>query len=87
LIEKLKLEEPNLYSLINDLNYNIKIKNKDENRSQRLIFFGLKNNLLILKNNCSEYFIDKTFKIIPKAFRPYKLFVLSDINKENKTPF
>ena len=36
--------------------------------------------------NIIEYFIDSTFKIIPKIFQPNKLLTITVINyKENKT--
>ena len=31
----------------------------------------------------NEYFLDITFKIIPKCYRPYKLLTIASIDKEN----
>ena len=31
-----------------------------------------------------EYFIDVTFKIIPKKYRPYKLMTIASINYQEK---
>ena len=88
LVEKIKIEFPNLYSAINDINYKIKIKNKEVNREQRIIMFGNKDRIpLINKNVIEEFFIDITFKIIPPKFRPYKLFVLSGIKKNDNIPY
>ena len=86
IIEKVKIEIPDLYIIINDINYQINIKNKVQNRQQRIIFFGIKTKLQLLKPvNTIEFFLDITFKIIPADFHPYKLMVLSGLpNKENK---
>ena len=34
----------------------------------------------------NEFFLDSTFKIIPRNLRPYKLLILSGIPKKIKTP-
>ena len=68
---------------MNDVIYDIKIKNKIEKREERLIFFGCKNNLNIIKD-IKEAFIDITFKIIPKKYHPYKLLIISGIDNNNK---
>lgn len=49
--------------------------------------FGNKNRLKCLSNEIyTEFFIDITFKLIPKSWRPYKLFTIATIDfKENKT--
>ena len=35
-------------------------------------------------NNYIEYFINITFKIIPKCYRPYKLMSIASIDYDNK---
>ena len=76
LINIIQYHFPNLYQVINDINYNITIKNKDTKREQRLIFFGNKDKFpLISYKLTEELFIDIKFKIIPRKFRPCKLFV------------
>ena len=54
---------------------------------ERVIIFGNKDRINLFKNNdYKEYFIDVTFKIIPKKYRPYKLMTIASINYlENKT--
>ena len=80
LVAKIKDEIPDLYA--NDINYDIKIKTKIIKREERIIYFGHKKYLVNLESaNTIEFFINITFKIIPKKFHPYKLFVLSDIPK------
>ena len=86
-MNKIKIEIPELFTNILDIKYDIKIKNKNETREQRIIIFGLdKRKEMISYNNTVEFFIDITFQIIPTNFRPYKLFVLSGINKDNGIP-
>ena len=87
LLEKIKLTIPDLFVEITDFNYEIKIKNKDCKRSNRLYFFGLKKNLEIIETkNLDEIFLDITFKIIPPKFRPYKLLVIIGMSKVHKKP-
>jgi len=87
LIEKIKTNIPDLYIKIYDIKYEIIIKNKKNNRDNRLIFFGINKNLeLITPNHTVEFFMDTTFKIIPVEFRPYKLFIISGIIKIEKKP-
>ena len=75
-MNKIKIEIPELFTNILDIKYDIKIKNKNETREQRIIVFGLdKRKEMISYNNTIEFFIDVTFQIIPTNFRPYKLFV------------
>ena len=65
-----------------DVLYNLK-KNKIE-RKEKIIVFGLKDRLNLLKNTLyNEYFLDITFKIIPKCYRPYKLLTIASIDKES----
>ena len=81
-IEKIKIENKNLEIMTTDILYNLK-KNKIE-RKEKIIVFGLKDRLNLLKNTLyNEYFLDITFKIIPKCYRPYKLLTIVSIDKEN----
>ena len=87
LIEKIKVNIPDLYINIFDIKYELEIKNKKVIRDNRIIFFGIKNNLDLIKpNSTEEFFADTTFKIIPSGFRPYKLFIISGIAKIDKKP-
>lgn len=56
-------------------------------RIERIIIFGNKDRISLFKHEeYKEYFIDVTFKIIPKIYRPYKLMTITSINyQENKT--
>ena len=82
LIEKLKLQFPNLIVNAHDISYEIKLKKQSENRTQRIIYFGTKDRLEKLNNKiCEEFFADVTFEIIPKKMRPYKLLIISGIAK------
>ena len=60
------------------------IKNKNnvlENRVQKIYIFGNKERLeLIVNNNYPEYFIDITFKIVPKCYRPYKILTIATLD-------
>lgn len=86
-MNKIQLELPDLFTNILDIKYEIKIKNKNETREQRLFIFGLnKRKEMLNYNNTIEFFIDVTFQIIPSNFRPYKLFVLSGIKKNDVNP-
>ena len=66
------------------------INNKDphnnkEQREEKIIVFGTKESLKLLNDkDVNEYFIDITFKSIPKKFRPYKLLTISCFNKKYK---
>ena len=65
---------------------NLKNKeNKNEIREQRIIVFGSKESLKNLNNKeVNEYFVDVTFKSIPKKFWPYKLLTISCFNQKDK---
>ena len=70
-----------------DISYEYKRNNKIEYREQRIIIFGLKENIdLIKEKNTNEFFFDSTYKIIPPHFRPYKLGVLAGIPKKSDNP-
>ena len=75
--ESLKIE---IYSTDIKYKYQNKKNNKSEDREEKIIFFGLKDGIDLLDSEkCYEYFIDSTYKIIPKKFRPYKLMTISTI--------
>ena len=60
------------------------LKNNKIERKEKIIAFGLKDRLNLMKNSLyNEYFLDITFKIIPKCYRPYKLLTIASIDKEN----
>ena len=42
LLQKIKISIPDLFIEITDINYEIKLNNKEHKRSNRLYFFGLK---------------------------------------------
>ena len=88
MVYKLKETINDININITDINYNLKNNNKKEiNRKQRLIFFGLNKNFsLSNKNETNEFFIELTFKIVPKNFRPYKLMVISGLPKTLNNP-
>lgn len=59
-------------------------KNKQEKQEENIIIFWDSENLKLLEdNNINEFFIDTTYKIIPKKFRPYKLLIISFIVQDN----
>ena len=79
LIPKIRLEVDNFKYYIVDFLYDYK-KAKDNiiKRTQRIYIFGTEENILLLDNKkTKEFFLDITFKIIPKVFRPYKLLIIS----------
>ena len=76
---------PELYIKIYDIIYEFKLKNKSENRENRLYFFGLKKNMdLISYANIIEFFVDVTFKIIPVEFLPNNYSLLMELLKQKK---
>jgi len=72
----------------NDIKYYIDKGNNsiDNERKQKIIIFGNKDRLnKMMSKDYYEYFIDITFKIEPKCYRPYKLMTNAIIdNKENR---
>jgi hypothetical protein len=59
LIKKLKINIPDLKYNIEDIKYDILIKNKSINREERIIYFGIDENLQYLnKDKCQEFFAD-----------------------------
>ena len=87
MVEKIKEIYNDLDIYIQDIIYETKIKNKKVKRNERIIYFGKSGNLIYLnKEKCEEFFLDITFNIIPKNFRPYKLLIISGIPYEKKNP-
>ena len=87
-IDKLRDENEEVEIFSQDIKYNYKRKNNTiEIREEKIIVFGLKNNLNIMKNKeYDDYFLDITFKVIPKKFRPNKLLTIATVDKiNNKT--
>ena len=73
----------NLEILSTDIKYSIKNSknNKEEDRAQKIIVFGIKERMELFKNkNINEYFIDITFQIIPKCYRPYKFMTIASLD-------
>lgn len=61
-------------------------KDKVEEREQKTIVFGNIEGINFLdQENSKEYFVDTTFKIIQKKFRPNKLLTISALLSENTT--
>lgn len=88
LIENIKDENPELNFDIKSIDikyeYNFKKNNieKSEEREDKLIIFGTKESIKLLDyKNTGEFFVDTTFRIIPKKFKPYKMMTISSKNK------
>ena len=85
------INDPNYTLIVKTTNIIYKIKlNRNENdieRQEKLIIFGNSDRLELLKNKeYKEFFIDVTFKIIPRKYRPYKLMTMATLDyKKNKT--
>ena len=59
-------------------------KIKKENREEKIIIFGKKENLYLSENDKrKEFFIDTTFRIVPRKSRPYKCMAISAIINSN----
>ena len=87
LIKKIEVPNFEVEKYIVDFKYNIKINNNTEEveRIEKILVFGLKDRLKIFQNkDYKEFFIDITFKIVPKVFRPYKLMSLAAVNHKEK---
>ena len=83
-INKIVIPDIEIECKSKDVKYNITINNKILDREKNLIIFGNKNRLLLMKNNeYIEYFIDSTFKVIPKKFNNYKLLTIATIDIPN----
>ena len=88
LIEKIKSDNNDLEDYILDFKYEFKEKNNAKaERKHRIYIFGKKDNLILLNEEKTiEFFLDSTFKIVPKKFRPYKLLIISGLPINNKIP-
>ena len=88
LVDKINIDNVKIEKYVIDIKYNYKIKtNTTVDRIQKLIIFGTNENLKKLSNTYTkEFFLDYTFKIVPKKFRPYKLMVISGIPLESNKP-
>ena len=85
-LEKIKCQEFELEVMCEDVKYEIEIKkdNTSQERKQKIIIYGNKFRLnLKNKPEYIEYFIDITFKVIPKCYRPYKLLTIATIDNKN----
>ena len=83
-IKKIDIPGTELECKAKDVKYNITINNKKLEREENLIIFGNKNRLLLMKNNeYNEYYIDSTFKIIPRKFNNYKLLTIATNDNTN----
>ena len=85
-VQKLKDPIYNLKIYTTDIKYTIKNSknNKEEDRTQKIMVFGIKERMELFKNkNIKEYFIDITFQIIPKCYRPYKLMTIASLDPLN----
>ena len=86
-LNKIKESVPNLIIKIEDINYKIKKNNKIEEKEERIYYFGKDNNMKLLSEEFSkEIFMDITFKVIPKIYRPYKLLIIAAITKTSNVP-
>ena len=71
-----------------DIKYNIKLNNnKIETKEEKIIVLGIKNNLELMNiKDFNDYFIDITFKVMPKKFRPNKIMTIATVDKnKNRT--
>ena len=71
IIDRLKLDNLDIYTNILDLNYKYKNKNNKEKREKSIIIFEIKEKIKYFKNSVTKkFFLDFTFKVIPPHFRP-----------------
>lgn len=72
----------NATDIIYKINFN---DNKFIERNEKVLVLGTRNMRNILKNeNINNYFIDTTYKIMPKFWKKYKLMTISAYNREIK---
>ena len=78
----------NIDYYVTDVKYQYKEKKIGmTERKQKIIIFGLKDKLKYLDiKKTKEFFLDATYKIIPKHFRPYKLIVISGLSENVESP-
>lgn len=85
-LDKIINEGYDLEIMSEDVKYDIKLKNSNKitERKQKIIIFGNKSRLnLMKKKDYIEYCIDITFKIIPKCYHPYKLLTIATLDNDN----
>lgn len=88
LVKKITIPEEEIEVYSFDLKYSTKQNKRDIERKYKIILFGIQKNIKLLnKQYTEEFFFDSTFKIIPSLFRPYKLFIISGLKKEEKKTF
>ena len=87
LCKKLELEgEKKLEINKTDIKYNIIINNKNIERKEKIIVITtLKMRELLKDPEINNFFIDLTYKIIPKAQKPYKLMTITAVNNKDNT--
>ena len=84
-IKKISIPNVNIDIKSKDIKYIIKKNSKNIEREDTIIIFGNRERLKLINNeNFSEYYIDSTYKIIPKKFNPYKLLTIASIDINNK---
>ena len=87
LCNKIELEEDKKLEInTTDIKYNININNKLIERKEKIVIFTtLKMRELLNNSEIYNYFMDVTYKIIPKAQKPYKLMTITAVNNKNNT--
>ena len=87
LCNKIELEEDKKLEInTTDIKYNININNKLIERKEKIVIFTtLKMRELLNNSEIYNYFMDVTYKIIPKAQKPYKLMTITEVNNKNNT--
>ena len=81
-IEKLKELNEEIDFKSQDIKYNIKLNSiKIETKEEKINVLGIKNNLELMNiKEFNDYFIDITFKVMPKKFRPNKILYIPFIS-------
>ena len=88
LVKKIIIPDEEIETFSFDVKHIIKKNKRDFERKYKIILFGLQKNIKLLnKQYTEEFFFDSTFKIIPSHFRPYKLFIISGLKKEETKTF
>ena len=79
-IKKINVPNTDIEIKSKDIKYKLKTNNKELEREETIIVFGNIERLKLMNNNDIEYFIDTTFKIMPKKYNPYKLLTIAIID-------
>ena len=88
LCKKISNENLTLNNNIFDAFYDIKIKNKNQKRNQRI--YVLTTNHMEQKfsdKNIDNYFIVITYHIIPKKFKKYKLMTITGVDRSDNNSY